>query len=213
MPNSIKPTALSVEFGAIPVELKRIDRWVLWSFVSKTKKSGETKWDKVPFTIHGTFASTTDSSTWSTFEEVRDAFLLGDYDGVGIVINGQNFHGIDLDDCRDPATGALNDFAQSVLSRVKGYAEASPSGTGVKIFTPTNLDVSRTKKELELYNNGRYFTVTGHVLPGREEFILDVQNLTQLVVEEFGDTITSTSAESVELALLNHRPTLENWTL
>lgn len=213
MPNSIKPTALSVEFEKIPVELKRIDRWVLWSFVAKPRKSGEVKWDKVPFTVHGAFASTADSSTWSTFEEVRDTFLLGDYDGVGIVINGQGFHGIDLDDCRDPVTGELNPFAQRVLGQVRGYAEVSPSGTGIKIFTPTNLETSRTKKELELYNSGRYFTLTGQVLPGREEFVHEVQNLSGLVAEEFNEVITPTSAESVELALLNHRPILENWSL
>lgn len=213
MPNSSKPTALPVEFGGIPAELKRIDRWVLWSFVAKIKKSGEIKWDKVPFRVNGAFASTTDSTSWCTFDEAQEAFLLGDFDGIGIVISGKDFHGIDLDDCRDPETGALNDYAQRVLSQVHGYAEVSPSGTGIKIFTPTNLDASRTKKELELYTDGRYFTTTGHVLRGRENFVSEVQDLTELVAQEFNEVIAPMSAESVELVLQNHRPVLENWSL
>lgn len=213
MSNSSKPTALSVEFGGIPAELRRINRWVLWSFVAKTKKSGEIKWDKVPLTVDGTYASTVDPTTWSAFEAVKDAFLLGDFDGVGIVINGQDFHGIDLDDCRDPDTGDLNEFAQRVLKQVGSYAEVSPSGTGVKIYANTNLDASRTKKELELYRDGRYFAVTGHALPGREAFIETVQDLDVLVAEEFDDAIAPASEEAAELTLLNHRPPLENWTI
>ncbi|MCJ7620795.1 MAG: hypothetical protein MUP64_11330, partial [Anaerolineae bacterium] len=46
--------------------------------------------------------------------------------------------------------------ANEVLERVQGYAEVSPSGTGIKVFAKTNLDGSRTKKEVgvELYKDG-----------------------------------------------------------
>ena len=60
-------------------------------------------------------------------------------------------------------SGLINRIGAWVLENVRGYAEVSPSGTGIKIFTRSNLDASRTKKEvgLELYARDRYFTVTG----------------------------------------------------
>jgi putative DNA primase/helicase len=91
--------------------------------------------------------------------------MIGDFDGIGMTL-GADVQGIDLDDCRDPETGELNELAQEVLAKVDGYAEVSPSGTGIKLFAKTNLDGSRTKKEMgvELYREGRYFTVTGQAL-------------------------------------------------
>jgi hypothetical protein len=42
--------------------------------------------------------------------------------------------GVDLDSCRDPATGAIAPWAIAIISAIGSYAEISPSGTGVKIF-------------------------------------------------------------------------------
>mgnify|MGYP000505854781 CR=1 FL=1 len=109
--------------------------------------------------------------------------MVGDFDGIGMTL-GADVQGIDLDDCRDPETGELNELAQEVLNRIDGYAEVSPSGTGIKLFAKTNLDGSRTKKEagVELYREGRYFTVTGRVLgPNHTDLSDKVQALDWLI--------------------------------
>jgi len=162
-----RPPALPFKWGSVPEDLKLIPRWVLWRYVKKTKPNGTHVWAKVPFGIDGKPASSTDPRTWATYDEAADYLIFNDFDGLGIVL-GDDLHGIDIDDCRDPVTGKLTDFAQEVLDKVDGYAEVSPSGTGIKIFSRTNLDSSRTKKEfgVELYRDGRYFTVTGHQLEG-----------------------------------------------
>ena len=136
---NIRPAALSVNTLSIPDDLKALPRWVLWRYTKKKKPNGEFVWSKVPFTTANAYASSTNEATWCTFDEAADALLMGDYDGLGIVLGG-DLHGIDLDDCRDPKTGELNDFAKEVVERVHGYAEISPSGTGLKIFCNTNLD-------------------------------------------------------------------------
>ena len=155
-----RPSALPVQPAAIPTSLKEIPRWLLWRHTKRKKPDGSTFWAKVPYQANGKSASTTDPATWCSYSDAFDAWVLGDFDGLGITL-GADIQGIDLDDCRDPVTGELTDLAQEVLDRIDGYAEVSPSGTGIKLFAKTNLDASRTKKEMgvELYREGRYFTV------------------------------------------------------
>jgi putative DNA primase/helicase len=183
----------------------------MWQLVQR-----KGKWTKMPKTINGAAASSTDSSTWSTFDDVCDALLMGDgFDGIGLVL-GTDVQGIDLDDCRDPATGVLTDLANEVLERVQGYAEVSPSGTGIKVFAKTNLDGSRTKKELgvELYKDGRYFTVTGHQLNGHESVADDVQDLGWFVERVWSEQLSAdVGVDADERALANYKPVLEDWDL
>lgn len=211
-----RPTALPVNISAIPDALKAIPRWMLWRNVHRTKLNGKKVWTKMPLTTKGTAASSTNPATWCTFEEAADAYLVSDFDGLGIALGG-DLHGIDLDDCRDPKTGELNQFATEVVERVHGYAEVSPSGTGLKIFCNTNLDGSRTKKEagVELYKDGRFFTVTGHVLPGIAGYSQSVQDLNWLVEKVWSEQLStaSTGVDNDGSFLLTMKTSLDGWDL
>jgi primase-polymerase (primpol)-like protein len=73
--------------------------------------------------------------------------------------------GVDLDKCRDPDTGRLKLWAWRILKHLRSYGEISPSGTGVKLFLRGTIPGSRRREgNVELYDCGRYFTVTGHRL-------------------------------------------------
>jgi putative DNA primase/helicase len=67
--------------------------------------------------------------------------------GVGIVLNRGSgtvrVIGIDLDNCRDPATGEIAPWALEIVRRFDSYTEISPSGTGVKIFLEVRGEVAR----------------------------------------------------------------------
>lgn len=206
-----RPSVLPVQLQSIPDELRAINRWVMWQLVQR-----KGRWTKMPKTINGAAASSTDPSTWSTFDDVCDALLMGDgFDGIGLVL-GDDVHGIDLDDCRDPATGELTELANEVLDQVQGYAEVSPSGTGIKLFAKTNLDGSRTKKEfgVELYKDGRYFTVTGHRLNGHDHVVDDVQDLGWFVERVWSEQLgADVDVDADERALANYKPVLEDWDL
>ena len=209
-----RPTALPVAFSSIPSDLRGVQRWVLWRH---TWSKG--RWSKLPFTIHGKCASSTDPTTWATFEACWDTTILdSSYDGVGIVIDGTDFQGIDLDDCRDPSTGALSDLAQEVLARVQGYAEVSPSGTGIKLFSVTNLkgSTANNNKGIELYDSGRYFTVTGHALTGHECLPVleqDVGWLVELAGNNIGPAPEKFQGTDAEMALANYRAPIDGWGL
>jgi primase-polymerase (primpol)-like protein len=61
----MKPTALPVHLDGIPNELKTIDRWVMWQLVQR-----KGRWTKMPLTVDGRAASSTDPNTWTTYDEV-----------------------------------------------------------------------------------------------------------------------------------------------
>ena len=210
-----KPIALSLRPEAIPESLTSIPRWLLWKYIKKKKPDGTVFWTKVPFQCDGTPASTTNPATWCRYEEALDAWMIGDFDGIGMTL-GADVQGIDLDDCRDPETGELNELAQEVLDRVDGYAEVSPSGTGIKLFAKTNLDGSRTKKEMgvELYREGRYFTVTGQAMgDGHDDLSDEVQTLDWLIERVWGESMSGLvmTGDAADLELALYRAPLEDW--
>jgi hypothetical protein len=75
--------------------------------------------------------------------------------------------GVDLDKCLDPETGEIESWAQEIVGELSSYTEISPSGTGVHILIRGELPDSRNRKgRFEVYDRGRYFTVTGKHLSG-----------------------------------------------
>ena len=163
----------------IPGELREKPQWVLWRGEDRTSQgTGEVKVSKVPIdprTLKN--ASTTDPRTWGTFEDCCKALACAceewgvespDRGGLGFVLTANDpYTGIDLDHCRDPETGEIAPWAQHIVNAINSYTEVSPSGTGLHIFTRGRLSSDGRKRgDIELYDRGRYFTVTGEHLPG-----------------------------------------------
>ena len=144
----------------VPEALRRRRQWVVWKLEERDGKP-----TKVPYIAGGVGkASSTDSETWRSFEEAVAALRTGRYDGVGFVFSsGDPFTGIDLDGCRNPETGKLEEWAANIVRDLDGYAEASPSGKGVHIIVRGKVPNKRRGK-IEAYSSERYFTMTGRVL-------------------------------------------------
>ena len=115
----------------IPEELRQRPQWVVWKLEQRDGKP-----TKVPYIAGGVGrADTTDLMTWRSFEEAVTALETGRYSGVGFVFStGDPYAGIDLDGCRNPETGELEDWAAEIVASFGGYAEASQSGTGVHMI-------------------------------------------------------------------------------
>jgi putative DNA primase/helicase len=144
----------------IPEELRRRHQWVAWKLEERGGKP-----TKVPYIAGGVGkASSTDLTTWRTFEEAVEDVKKGRRDGVGFVFSsGDPFAGVDLDDCRDPETGELEEWAAKIVKHLDGYAEASPSGTGVHVIIRGKAP-NRKRGKVEAYSSERFFTMTGRVL-------------------------------------------------
>jgi putative DNA primase/helicase len=150
---------------AIPGDLRSRHQWLVWR---RERRSG--KETKVPYRAKAPnrLASTTDPKTWSSFEQAHLAFAAGRADGLGFVFAETDpFCGIDLDDCRDPETGGLNEKAVAIVAALDSYTEASVSGGGVHVIVRAKLAGTRNRKgPVELYDRGRYLAMTGELLVG-----------------------------------------------
>jgi putative DNA primase/helicase len=163
-----RPQALAVEPDGIPAELKERDQWVCWRF---ERRDG--KWTKLPIDPkNGRGASSTAPTTWGPFEKALAYYERhqgdGKADGIGFVFAEDDpFAGVDLDDTRNATTGGFDHQA----------TELSPSGTGVKVFLRGKIPPGGNRKgNVEMYDRGRYFAVTGHRI---EEFPATVEERQQ----------------------------------
>jgi putative DNA primase/helicase len=160
------PTAAEVRVGGLPATLRALPQWVLWRWEFEPARG---KWTKVPVSaLDGRAASSTDPATWADFDAASAALGRRNTHGLGFVFTPTDpFFGLDLDDCRDPATGLVTDAARKVITDFGTYAEVSPSLTGVKLIGRGKLPPSgRRKGDCEVYESGRYFALTGWKLRG-----------------------------------------------
>jgi hypothetical protein len=107
--------------------------WVGWK--PETRNGLTTKVPYNPRT--GRRAESDNPGTWATHDEAQNWAATHGAAGAGIVlsqIGDKLVCGIDLDTCRDKATGVLTPWAQEVIVRYATYTEISPSGNGVKLF-------------------------------------------------------------------------------
>lgn len=160
-------TSLTVDYAEIPTDLRGIPQWILWRDIEG---------GKVPFTAEGEKAKPNDPSTWTTFDIIATAFEGGEYTGIGFVFSKSDpLVGIDLDGCRDPLTGDVENWATEVIDACDTYAEVSPSGTGIKLIGIGRSPFERGKHQklpqydrkgrktagIEIYDHARYFAITG----------------------------------------------------
>jgi hypothetical protein len=106
-------------------------RFVVWRW--ETRQGAKTK---VPYVAGvGRLAATDDPATWRTYEEACATFSKGTVDGIGYVLTKRDgFGALDLDHCRDKASGALEPWASEFVARADSYTEITPSGEGVRIL-------------------------------------------------------------------------------
>lgn len=143
----------------IPDELKRLNNWCVWKF---EKRNG--KRTKIPFNAEtGEFAKSNDKSTWSSYETAVNAQGV---DGIGFFFEPP-YLGIDIDDIDDDLHrfkqgDKLDNIVSEFNEAFKSYTEVSPSGNGLHIIVKGKIPGSRRRKgNIEMYDSGRFFTMTG----------------------------------------------------
>src|SRR5262249_25963575 len=174
------PTAEDLDH--IPPELKAFRQWVLWHWAARIdQQTGEVKLTKIPInpqTLHN--ASPTDPRTWGAFAQCVTALPVAQKEwehdnpsayrggGIGYVFAPDDpYVGIDLDHCVDLETLDIAAWAKAHIGALKSYTEQSPSGTGLHILVKGTLPPGgRRKGRVEMYDAGRFFTITGWHVSG-----------------------------------------------
>ncbi|WP_435120100.1 phage NrS-1 polymerase family protein [Halolamina sp. C58] len=180
---------------AIPETLREREQWVCWR---EEKRDG--KPTKIPVTPGaGEFASSTEPETWGSFEAALEYTETEHADGVGFVFTDDDpIVGVDLDDCRNPETGDVDDAALDIIERLDSYTEVSPSGTGYHVLLTGELPEGRNRRgSIELYDTARFFTVTGdHVERTPTRIARRQDALTAIHREYVQETTCDTVADS-----------------
>lgn len=172
---------------SFPKELLGLKQWVCWRLMPGPK--GE-KDRKVPFNpATGHQAATNKPSTWSDYETAVAAVERYGFTGLGFVFTKDGgIVGVDIDHCYDAASGKFNDTARAVLDKQATYAEFSPSGTGVHLFFKGSLPAGGCKNSaagVELYDNARYFTMTGKKLAAATDAISQDEGTIAWILETY----------------------------
>jgi primase-polymerase (primpol)-like protein len=166
----------------VPDDLAELDRWAVWR-----NEAGR----KIPYRVDGRGASTTKSEDWGQLDDALKALATGRYTGLAFVfIQSDGLVGVDLDDALD-STGKPKAAIQGMLEKFHDtYAETSPSGCGVKLWTRGKL-VGSVKAALadgvglEIYATARYFAFTGMRFRGAPLEVADHATDIELLYQRF----------------------------
>src|SRR5689334_5692929 len=159
-------------FSDVPFSLKSVDAWVIWRYQERNGNPS-----KVPY--HPTLNRQTkanDRSTWSTFQEAVAGMSRYGAGGIGFMLQGSEFVGLDFDGV--VSNGVVEPYALEILRCLGNpYSELSPSGLGIRAFVKGTLPAGGRKFTrstphkfgVEIYSgqeSGRYLTVTGNKYAG-----------------------------------------------
>lgn len=186
-------------YADVPQELKNLKQWCLYDE------------KKVPLTPAGKPCPSNDEDHWSTFESVCAAMRKNArFKGIGFMFRaGGGLVGIDLDDCIR-ADGSLKTWGLKVLTEIGcGYVEYSPGGKGLHIIVRGKKPGPHARKkvtnksgqavgEIEMYDERRYFTITGKLYDPALARLEEAQNqITHLYGKLFPTDVQEQTAERV----------------
>lgn len=155
----------------VPAELASKKQWLVWKANKRVRTDGTVKVDKVPYGAKkGEKGGIERPDLWVDFQTAYTTFLFnGDYSGIGFAFTRSDpFFAVDLDNCFE-VDGTLKPYAELVVNTLKTYTERSVSGKGLHIIGKGHLPGPGRVDHglgLEVYEDGRYFTITGDVYEG-----------------------------------------------
>lgn len=194
-------------YNDIPADLQACPQWVLWARYPDPKKDDPAHMGKVPINAHNMrFAMTNKPETWAGFAEALDAYSKhcgetidakgkpAEITGIGFVLQGSGFVGIDIDDkpaeLSDFLEGTLTGITGDIMSRTAGtcYAEISQSGKGAHIFARGTLpgkDKKSKENGLEMYQDRRFLAMTGNTIPTHNNITDDISDELREIYEKY----------------------------
>lgn len=165
----------NVKYSNIPQVLKEKKAWCVWRLDSRRNKTtGKVEPSKTPYhpwTMSR--AASNRQGTWVSYSSVEkvlqsDKARFKRLCGIGFFLH-DDYVGLDIDHCRDPLTGVIDDDALAIIREINTYTEISPSNTGVRMFARGVMPIKDRKNgRYEVYDKGspRFLTVTGNHVDG-----------------------------------------------
>ena len=148
----------------VPQELKRYPNWVCWQASPDPRPDDPNHIKKTPINPKtGGGAMSNNPETWADYDTALKASAR--FSGIGFMFGNSPFFGVDVDKVED----AIREFTEGgagivseFMNALQSYAELSPSGKGIHIICRGELPKNgRRRGNVEMYESGRFFTVTG----------------------------------------------------
>ena len=151
-------------YEKIPQSLKNMDQWVCWKGEPDPSRPGKIR--KIPINPKtGGQAQSNNPETWTDYQTALNA--SGRFSGIGLML-GNNIFGVDIDGIQEEIASYRNGDEENILSEfihsLGSYSEYSVSGNGIHIICEGKLpEGGRRKKNVEMYDTGRFFICTGKI--------------------------------------------------
>lgn len=156
-----------------PQELQVLHQWVVWRIEDRGGKL-----TKVPYSIDGTRAASDNPATWTAFDTACNAYLYGNFSGIGFMFSVHDpYTGIDFDKCI--IDDEIDSEKLSHIELLDSYTERSQSGTGIHVIVRALLPPGgrkSNKHSMEMYDQLRFFVVTGDHVDGTPLVVNDRQD-------------------------------------
>lgn len=199
-----------------PDGIRDLDCWIVWAFDNVGRKRPRAPWitetsypvswgkdaDVRPET------SFEEANRWAGFGRVdlRDLAPFPDDEEdarlkLGIILPHEPpeppIAQVDLDDVRDPDTGEINEYAQSIIERLDAYTMISVSGTGIHCYVRAALpdrmgkfvepfDLSDPMAgQIEIYDHGRFAAITGAHVDGTPTDVPERQSEIEEIIQRY----------------------------
>lgn len=151
-------------YGQIPAELKQLKRWGVYKKIWKPERKKFTKIPINPMTGNG--GKTNDESTWTDFKAALAAVSRLNLDGLAFYFKPP-YIGIDVDNVADDIEefthGDTDNIVSDFMKHTNSYSEISLSGKGLHIIVKGTINgEKRRHKNCEMYEDGRFFAMTGN---------------------------------------------------
>lgn len=185
----------------IPDEMKSTDQWIVWT--AKDRKKPYAPWKEGDYPI-----DPLESSNWTSFQKALRFVRHGDYDGLGFVFTPEDdFVGFDLDDgvsdiriSGNNVSVDVDEIHNRILSALNSFTEVSQSETGLHVIVKGDLDkfggqVTDKESEIEIYDRGRFFCMTGKVVTDYSLDVEEAQSDIDNIIEAFVDESSSKSSD------------------
>lgn len=157
---------LEPRFTRIPLEIQREFKWAVWLAEPRTNQPG--KFKKAPRSpSNGSYLKVNNPDSFSDFEACQSAVEQNGYTGVGLLLEGKGWVGVDIDNFTTMSSADKEPILNWIkMALAKGaYVERSPSGSGIRaIFKGAFIGRGRKVGDLEIYQTGRFLTITGHAI-------------------------------------------------
>ena len=156
-----------MNYENIPNELRSLKQWGLFQKIWQPERN---KYTKIPHNaLNGGAGKSNAPSTWVDFETALEALKTYQMDGLAFFF-ANGYVGLDIDHIGDELDKFRSgDYQENTVSQAitmtKSYTEVSISGSGIHaIFKGKIPGTRRRKGNVEMYDSGRFFALTGNTI-------------------------------------------------